>query len=353
MMIKKIIVSFLGTTALMGCTLPVAAQEFELTYTAELQTDFKKGTNWVNLFRTDFSLPIGEHFRADLATISTAKTREERLVDDLLTFSNIEEGNIPLALSVLGLNYQIGKSSFFFGIRNLNEDYFTSPCTSLFTNSSCGIFPTISANYPIANYPVASVGVDYKLGLKHWTFETSLYNGTGYRNFTGRENVFRICPKSDGILSITSINYRNNDNGYYLGIALHDGLPIGDEEDNKMEKEEKAKKKEQNAVLWGYVEQLISPRVHILLQYSISPTEKRGCRHYAGAGFVFQCKNTTGGIFTGYADFKDKYEWVNELTWQIHFWKNGYIQPTLHFIKNNQGKAVIGLLRFGYTIKGD
>lgn len=348
MMIKKIIVSFLRATAVMGCC-PLAAQEFGLTYTTELQTDFKKGTNWVNLLRTDFSLPIGEHFRADLATISTAKTREDRLVDDLLTFSNIEEGNIPLALSILGLNCQIGKSSLFFGIRNLNEDYFTSPCTSLFTNSSCGIFPTISTNYPIANYPVASVGLDYKLELKHWTFESSLYNGTGYRNFTGRENVFRICPKSDGILSVTSINYQNNDNGYYFGFALHDGLPVGDEEGSERQ-ETAEKKKELNTVLWGYAEQRIFPHVHMLLQYSISPTEKKGCRNYAGAGFVFQCKNTTGGIFTGYADFKDKYEWVSELTWQIPCWKNGYIQPTLHFIKNNQEKAVIGLLRFGYTI---
>ena len=87
-------------------------------------------------------------------------------------------------------------SSLFIGIRNVNEDYFTSPCTALFTNSSCGIFPTISANYPIANYPVASVGIDYKLNLNKWFLETSIYNGTGYRNLSGNRKLLeQSCIK--------------------------------------------------------------------------------------------------------------------------------------------------------------
>lgn len=208
---------------------PLAAQVFDMTLTTELQTDFQGGYNWVNLFRTDFQWAIARQIHLNAGTISTVKTLEKRLANDLQTFSNIEEENIPLAIAVLGLDWQVGNSTLFMGIRNLNEDYFTSACTSLFTNSSCGIFPTLSANYPIANYPVASVGIDYKLLLENWLFETSLYNGTGYRDFTGKENVFRFCPKTDGILSVTSINYRKYGNEYYLGIALHYGLPVGHE----------------------------------------------------------------------------------------------------------------------------
>lgn len=195
----------------------------------ELQTDFQGGYNWVNLFRTDFQWAIARQIHLNAGTISTVKTLEKRLANDLQTFSNIEEENIPLAIAVLGLDWQVGNSTLFMEIRNLNEDYFTSACTSLFTNSSCGIFPTLSANYPIANYPVASIGIDYKLLLENWLFETSLYNGTGYRDFTGKENVFRFCPRTDGILSVTSINYRKYGNEYYLGIALHYGLPVGHE----------------------------------------------------------------------------------------------------------------------------
>lgn len=97
---------------------------------------------------------MSNSFSIEASTISIAKTREERLVDDLQTFSNIEEDNLPLALAVCGANWQINdKHSLFFGIRNMNEDYFTSPVTSFFTNSSCGVYPTISANYDIANTP--------------------------------------------------------------------------------------------------------------------------------------------------------------------------------------------------------
>ena len=56
--------------------------------------------------------------------------------------------------------------------------------------------------------------MDYKLKLGNWHVETSIYNGTGYNMFVGKENVFRFCPKTDGILSITSLNYQNNDSGY-------------------------------------------------------------------------------------------------------------------------------------------
>lgn len=31
----------------------LAAQDFNLTYTTEFQTDFRKGAKWVNLLRTD------------------------------------------------------------------------------------------------------------------------------------------------------------------------------------------------------------------------------------------------------------------------------------------------------------
>lgn len=325
------------------------AQNFRIEYTSELQTDFKEGTNWVNLLPTDLSIPIKKYLKADFATISTAKTREERLANDLQTFSNIEGENIPLALAILGIEFSYGKSLLFIGIRNLNEDYFASPCTSLFTNSSCGIFPTLSANYPITNYPVSSVGIDYKLELNHCNLETSLYNGTGYRNFTGRENVFRFCPKTDGLLSITSINYQKNDNGYYCGFALYSGLPM-DNEDGDKKKKQKAKKKELNSIFWGYIEQHLSRHINILIQYSVNTTEKKGCRNYSGIGILFHIKNTTGGIFTDYANFTDKYELANELTWKIPCYKNGYIQPAFHFIKNNQNRYFIGMLRFGYKI---
>ena len=125
------------------------AQELQVSYTTELQSDFKQGSNWVNLLRLDFTHSLGKHTTLQASTISTARTRIESLADDFQTFSNIEEKkNHPLALATLGVQQQFGHSSLFFGIRNLNEDYFTSPATSLFTNSSCGIFPHLVRRLP-------------------------------------------------------------------------------------------------------------------------------------------------------------------------------------------------------------
>lgn len=347
MLVKTILVSMTTVVAMGGHRL--AAQEFGLTYTTEWQTDFQKGTNWVNLLRCDISQPISKQVRFDFASISVAGTCEKRLANDLQTFSNIEEENIPFALALLGLDWQIGESSLFFGIRNLNEDYFTSPCTSLFTNSSCGIFPTLSANYPIANYPMASVGVHYKLHLRNWRFETSVYNGRAGRRFTGKENVFRFCPGSDGMLSVSSINFQNHGSSYYMGIALHSGMPVGNENRDE-EQTLSPKKKVLNKMAWGYAEQRLSAHLYALMQYSMNPSVKDGCRSYVGAGLLFHFRKTTAGLFANYADFTTQHEWASELTWKIPCLNKGYIQPTLHWIKNSSEHKLIGVLRFGYGI---
>lgn len=176
------------------------------------------------------------------ASVSIAQTREEAFMHDLQTFSNIEEENLPFALSMLGIGRETEKYSVFFGIRNVNEDYFTSPCTSLFTNSSCGIFPTLSAETPLANYPVASVGFDGKIRWNRWQFQLSVYNGTGNKQLTGKENVFRFCPKSDGILGMTSLNYEYNGSNYFMGFALRSGMLEHHENGNQRPETETAEK---------------------------------------------------------------------------------------------------------------
>ena len=149
----------------------VTGSELDLTYTTEVQTNFRKEGKWVNLLRLDYSMQ---------------------------GFSNIEEKNLPFAPAVLGLEYRTSRSSLFLGIRNVNEDYFTSPCSSFFTNSSCGIYPTLSANYPLANYPKSALGLDYKLNYKDWTMEVSVYNGTGHQALAGKSNAGTfICKLSE------------------------------------------------------------------------------------------------------------------------------------------------------------
>lgn len=273
----------------------------------------------MNLLHLNAEIPLSNSFSIEASTISIAKTREERLVDDLQTFSNIEEDNLPLALAVCGANWQINdKHSLFFGIRNMNEDYFTSPVTSFFTNSSCGIYPTISANYPIANYPVAAVGVHYRYSppLRDGSgvgLQASLYNGTGYNHFIGRDNVFRVCPKDDGIFALAQVEYNHNGSSYFLGNSLYynNGTSF---------------------TPWFYAEQNLCCNLTMLAGYSHAFTTNAECKDFIGLGLHYQQDKFELGLFSDMARFADATEYATELSGKYNFSSHVYIQPTAHAI---------------------
>lgn len=322
---------------------------FRLDYTTELQTGFNNIYNWVNLLHTDFNCAFLWNIGFRISTISISETTDEGIMDDRLIFSNIDGGNIPLALSVIGLEWNNGKSTLFFGVRNLNEDYFTSPCTSIFTNSSCGIFPTLSINYPLANYPCSSVGAVYKLTLEKFGFVTSLYNGNGYRAFLGRNNVFRFCPSDDGILLVSSLNYSIHGSTYYMGSSLYRGTVNTDVQGT--EKIEKLEEKRLSGVLWAYAEQKLTKRVNLLLQTSKSLYKEAECRNYYGMGVVADCgRDIRLGIFAGHADFSSESETAVELTCNIPVSSKIYIQPALHYISDGHFKGIACLFRMGVSL---
>lgn len=327
----------------------MAFTQVGLEYITEMQTDFKRGTNWVNMLRASLAFPLNRQLTVEAATISIAETRTEPLLPDLQTFSNIEEANLPLAFALLGVKWEWGKSACFIGIRNMNEDYFNSPCTSLFTNSSCGIVPTLSYNFPLPNYPVAAVGVDYKWTDERWQIACSLYNGTAHNRFTGRENVFRFCPSADGMVGITSVSYRRHESSYYWGNALY-GRGSGTDVERGEEPAHPAEEKKLTWVSWAYAEQRLgSSGLWLLLHASVCPQVVSGCRTFAGAGLVAHCGKTEVGCWIDYARFTGSYEWAAELTWKIPCLKQGYVQPALHLIRNPELRGTAGLLRFGYT----
>lgn len=134
------------------------AQEFSGELTSEWQWDMNKRTNWVNLLRLNMRLPLANGKGAfEAATLHVAKTKEDTILADWQGFSNIEADNMFAAIAVLGYMHTWRNAHLFVGVRNVNEDFFTSNETLLFTNSSCGIFPTIAASYPIANYPFSGL----------------------------------------------------------------------------------------------------------------------------------------------------------------------------------------------------
>ncbi|MDY3266304.1 MAG: hypothetical protein SOX26_01995 [Phocaeicola sp.] len=343
--------------------------QLRLDYTTEFQTNFginslKKPSlekvNWVNLLHMDFTYSMNKAISFRLSTISISETTKKNIINDMLTFSNIEEESLHLAVSVAGIGFQFPvwgdvSSELFLGVRNLNEDYFTSPCTSFFINSSCGIFPTLSVNYPLANYPCSSLGMDYKIKYKNIGWEFSIYNGVGYKNMSGRDNVFRFAPSSDGVLGVSTFNIENNGSSYYLGGALYLGGSNFDVSGTEESRQKEKKKISQ--VAWSYAEQKISDNITLLLHYSKAFGRNLECTDYAGGGFMFDGKshrrNYEVGLYSGFAKFPDNYEFISEVSCKIMnlpFVESGYIQPALHYIKNDHTNGIVGMLRFGISI---
>lgn len=333
MAIKKL----LWATAIC-CAIVANGQTASMEYTGELQTDFNGKFNFVNMLRLDGSVHLGKSVTASLATISTVKTRNN-ILDDLQGFSNIEADNMPLAIAVAGLTWKINDcNSVFAGIRRIDEDYFTSDVTSLFTHSSCGIYPTLSCNYPVATFPDAAMGLHFLHNSERWTVQASVYNGTAHHRFTGRDNVFRICPSSDGVLTMAQASYHTSQGGYFAGAALH----YGDLEDTAQRKA--------RTTLWASGEQQVGNQVSLFAAYSHALASDSQCRDFAGAGVRWTHRKVQVGLFTNYAHFGNINEWTTELTckWQIN--DHIYLQPALHYIVNKKDSKAAGLLRMGIEL---
>lgn len=315
------------------------AQSFGVEYTTELQTNFKGDNNFVNLLKLNGELPLSKNVRVKVSTLSTAKTNDTSIANDMQVFSNIEVDNMILALSVGGIEWSIDDNNILlFGVHNVNEDFFTSDVTSLFTNSSCGIYPTLSFNYPIANYPVASIGMHYKYDSESMGIVGAVYNGVGYNKFTGRENVFRFCPKSDGIFALAQAEYKYNDSHYFLGGSLHYG-ELDDVEGHKVRN-----------TLWTYAEQKVADNTTLIGGYSHAFHSSSYCTDFVGLGGKLNIKNAELGLFTDYAHFKDTEEWATELTCKIPINDYLFIQPTAHFISQDGRQQVIGVFRLGIEL---
>lgn len=317
--------------------------------------------NYVNLLRWNVGLPISRGWSFQVAALSTCMTADESLGRERQTFSNLDAGNVPFALSVGGVQWNQKSHTVFLGVRNMNEDYFASPVTSFFTNSTWGIYPTLSCNMDIANYPFASVGMHYryerrigtqtlgsaacraKAGQEPKTSETSfvlqasLYNGTGYSHLWGRENVFRVCPKSDGVFGLMNMEYHRGKSSYFVGTGIRGQHGQG-----------------VSAAPWVYAEQHVVGGLSLLAGYSHAFGKEVDCKDFAGLGLHYALPRAELGVFADYARFADSdpqhsghmNEWATELSCKVNILPHISLQPALHLIASN-GFQAAGTVRLG------
>lgn len=336
------------------------AQEFSGELTSEWQWDMNKRTNWVNLLRLNMKLPLANGKGAfEAATLHVAKTKEETILADWQGFSNIEADNMFAAIAVLGYMHTWQNAHLFVGVRNVNEDFFTSDVTSLFTNSSCGIFPTIAASYPIANYPFSGLTLYFDVTRGPWTFKNSLYNGTGYNGWKGNDNPFLVRPKRDGVFNISQLEYSAHDARYFAGLTVHtrqhltcgqeafvttDGASASENEDEELAPTEKTTSKTTLA-WWVYGEQPVwtagDRSVVCMAQYSENTSHKNKCYRYAEVGCAYRDSLNECGLSGQYARFQEGNEWSMELTWRRQLSETVAVQPSFQYVNNANGQFTV------------
>ena len=282
---------------------------FGLDYSGEVQTDLKR-VRVVNLLELHADIPLSRKLSFQLASLSTYSSDDRPLADDVQGYSNLDADDILFALTVAGFTWQFKEHhSLFAGIRRMDEDYFCSDGLAFFTNSSCGIFPTLSCNFNIATFPEAAWGIHYAYDNEKLCLQASLYNGAGNHRFTGRDNVFHLCPKSDGIYALGQAEYRYRGSRYFLGASMHTEPDV-------------------RPTVWTHAEQALLPNLTLLAAY--------------GHAFF--------GVFTDYARIDGIDEWATEFICNLPLTTYLSINPVLHIITTDGTTKCVGLLRVNISI---
>ena len=305
---------------------------FGVDYTGEVQTNFER-TRTAHLLQLHADVPLSRTLSVQMASISTLASKKMLDIFEMRGYSNIETYglNIPFALTVAGITWQPNDHhSLFAGIRRTDEDYFCSDGLGLFTNSSCGIFPTISWNFPIGTFPYAAMGIHYVYNVEKLSLQASLYNGVGNYRFTGRDNVFRVCPKSDGVFAMGQVEYRYRGSHYFLGGSMHT-LPFV------------------RPTVWAYAEQALSPDITLLAAYGHAFGGNISCKNFCGIGGKITVKRAELGLFTDYTRVADIDEWGTELVCNLHLTHFLTVTPVVHVITTNDITNCVGLLRMNVS----
>ncbi len=312
----------------------------------------KKRVNWMNMLRLDAGWSPWKGGRLEVATLHMAKTYtgEESIVGDYQVFSNIQEENCYAAIAVMGVRQEWPHAVVFVGVRNMNEDYFTSPVTSFFTNSSPGIFPTISANYPLANYPVSSMGVHVELSYGGWHVKNSVYNGAAYNGWKRGDNPFLVRPRRDGVLEVVEVSYDNGKSFYSVGSMFHER--VFDEEMQPWHKADGSGYERRGSMGWWlYGEQCLWERedvgrkVSLMAQYSENTRgmsyleEVGGCKRYAELGCLYDFGANHVGVTAQYAHYGMGREESVEVTYSREVKEGLSLQPVVNYIHNDERRG--------------
>lgn len=276
-----------------------------LAYTADLVYNFSGGDrrslelmgllDMGIMFNTDSA----QWWKGGLFNIQLMSTHgrgiSRNITHDLQGISAIEAGNHPVLLWELWYHQQFGKFGIRGGLQNMNDNFMNHPYIENFSGGSYNMFPTLSLNYSLANYPDAGLGIlsSYQIN-KNWYLISSLFNGrVAYIDDDIVNIPFRLNIRDDGILSLTELKYispatKRLSSVYGFGIAYHNkNLPAISNRN---------KNYRNNYTFYSFGEHDIyktsTKKAGVFLQASYAPKDRNMAYAYSGVGFIMD------GFFT-------------------------------------------------------
>ena len=284
-------------------------------------------------------------------------------IGDMQVASNIEAGNHTF-FQELWYKQTLGNIDFTIGLQDLNIQFANTGNGALFLNSSFGILPTISGNFPAPVYPLTSLGFTCK-----WTTSEKIallgavYDGcpTDFQN--NPYNLNWRLNSEDGLLFISEIQFSTSPNNlpgtFKLGFYSHNHwfgkLANPEETDSKVGN---------NIGIYVIADQMIwqlnQKAMGAFIQMGYGPSQSSQNYFYFGAGLnCYGLFKKSGNDEIGIAIASDRLkgnirsECTIEFTYKTKLAGHLFIQPDIQYIIHPAGIGVIlkngleSILRFG------
>lgn len=306
--------------------------------------------NWINLLdaAADVRLWRDASFEVEMLAVNNLRNSMglSGVADELPVFCCIEDGSVPLSLFKLGIRQVFGPVTLFLGVRNVNNDYFTSQWNSMYTASTNGLFPTLTHNFPLSDSPLSAMCLHIEWEIFNgFVLKNSLYNGVASDRW---DEVFRVRPGRDGFFDIAEIGYKGTGylGEYRAGVVWSNAYV------------EELARRDHRRGAWAIAEQPLyvassGRELALLLNYGYTPS--CCCDKYWGAGLVWRGLATTQrdylGVMYNRSWHKSGIESDIEITYA---YTHGCltVQPAVHQIfASNRNRTVVMLklaIDFGF-----
>lgn len=329
--------------ACISLSLTAAAQvDWAVTYTTEGHYGVsQQKAAWANLMNLDLGIGLWRNATLNLSTLSSFDTCES-VSDDRQAYSNIVAENRALRLFLLELSQSWNWLELGIGIGHINNHFFATEHSALFTGASHGIYPTVGDNYGLGNFPVSSLGINADVRLTN-RLHAHIHGANGAASDRLNEQ-FRLRPHEDGLLGIAELRWVNDPNDEHQG-SWHLGAV-----------REGCKSSGNGTTLFIYGDQpLVSwgeSHAGVLLQGSWAKGNDITCRSYIGAGLwgdEIGSHHIYTGLIANRAVYVDGWETDIELTSVIPVYDWLQLQPALHLINTDSRWDTVALLRATFT----